>query len=244
MHLSTLFSNLLVAAQLVSLPGFAHGRYLAALIPDNPAHWFTPRQVCRVRTCDARLRCTNGGAAVLQDEEMNGGVGFQFYRTTTGGVAMQVQNTMDVRIHYTITGFHGHFFYAGEIGVGGVTVFFQHSHWDNWHNQDFDIAVTYRFDGKRKRDLLIGQSAQGEGKEIQFLKRIIRLTLLAMENGSTDAPEKPHGSSTNVDVHPNPKGHQGTGVTDKKPKTVGGGPACPGGCRSGEWHYECRPKCT
>ncbi|KAE9978879.1 hypothetical protein EG327_007217 [Venturia inaequalis] len=229
MHLSTLFSNLLVAAQLVSLPGFAHGRYLAALIPDNPAHWFTPRQVCRVRTCDARLRCTNGGAAVLTDEEMNGGVGFQFYRTTTGGVAMQVQNTMDVRIHYTITGFNGHFFYPGEIGVGGVTVSFQHSHWDNWHNQDFDIAVTYRFDGKRKRDLLIGQSAQGE----------------AMENGSTDTPDKPHGSSTNVNVHPNPKdqqkGHQGTGVTDKKPK---GGPACPGGCRSGEWHYECRPKCT
>ncbi|KAE9985685.1 hypothetical protein EG328_007099 [Venturia inaequalis] len=240
MHLSSLFSKLLVAAQLVSLPSFAHGRSLPR---DSSVYPLEPRQTCRLRTCDSESTVQEGGTDILQDEELNGQIEFLWIRVMGGGVALSITNGLDVHVHLTVSAFGGHFFQSEEVGAQGVTMIMKDAHWPIWHNQVVVLQLSYRFGDAKltgkpsgikpkkaggKRNLSIDQSVQGE----------------ATENGSTDTPAKPHGSSTNVNAHPNPKGQQGTGINDKKPKTVGGGPACPGGCRSGTWRRECRQTCV
>ncbi|KAE9977929.1 hypothetical protein BLS_001021, partial [Venturia inaequalis] len=185
---------------------------------------------------------------ILQDEELNGQIGFLVMRTQAGGVALRVENGLDVRVHLTVSGFGGRFFQAQEVGAGGVTMVLNNAHWDVWHDEIIDVALAYRFG-----DATLSGKPYKIGPKMLFVDDIVQVE--AVENDTSDTPtkDKSHGkppANTNLRPDPkgnqpvDPKGHQGTGINDKKPKTVGGGPACPGGCRSGTWRQECRPICT
>ncbi|KAE9968834.1 hypothetical protein EG328_007257 [Venturia inaequalis] len=169
-------------------------------------------------------------------------------RTQAGGVALRVENGLDVRVHLTVSGFGGRFFQAQEVGAGGVTMVLNNAHWDVWHDEIIDVALAYRFG-----DATLSGKPYKIGPKMLFVDDIVQVE--AVENDTSDTPtkDKSHGkppANTNLRPDPkgnqpvDPKGHQGTGINDKKPKTVGGGPACPGGCRSGTWRQECRPICT
>lgn len=173
MHLSTLFSNLLVAAQLISLPSFAHGRFLAE---DGVAHRLDARQTCAVRNCQHNVQVLTNTEYVL--EELDGEIGFTFESTWRGGVNLRVTNGIGVGLHVTITGFNGGFTQVVDIGANGATVSLNGAYWQVWNHAYVQIAVTYRAPlgakakagtkpskAGAKRDLL------GEGTDIQILKR-------------------------------------------------------------------------
>ncbi|KAE9964543.1 hypothetical protein BLS_008248 [Venturia inaequalis] len=239
MHFSTLFSNLLVATQLGSLPSLAHGRSVA-LLPASLAYSLEPRQTCATRHCGINVPVLAGQAAILEDEEMDGSLEFVLFRTNTGGVAMGITNGLGVQLLVRVAAFNGQFHQDQDVGAHGVTMTMTGAHWDIWHGNEIRIDVAYRYGLAKlsakphtakpnkaggKRDLLIDASAQGE----------------AIENEKRDAPVKPQGSQP---LHVDPKGHQATGINDKKPKGGGGGGGCPGGCTAGSWRTECRPRCT
>ncbi|KAE9971821.1 hypothetical protein EG328_005352 [Venturia inaequalis] len=219
MHLSTLFSNLLVATQLGSYPSFAYGRSMAllpgrsmALLPDTPLHSLEPRQFCAVRDCNANVECFSGRMAVLNDEELDASIGLVLIRTSTGGVGLLVSNGLGVDIRVSVTAFNGQFHDFRDVGSAGINWVFPGAHYDIWHGNQVNLRVTYRMRLPGGGDTMIK---------------------------TRDVPDKSHGVQP---LHVNPKGHQATGVNDKKPKTAGG--ACPGNCNGASWTISCKGQCT
>ncbi|KAE9991734.1 hypothetical protein Vi05172_g5779 [Venturia inaequalis] len=231
MHLSTLFSNLLVATQLGSYPSFAYayGRSIA-LLPDTPSHSLEPRQFCAVRDCNTNVDCISGREAVLNDVGYDASISLTIIRTSTGGVGLLISNGLEVDIRVYVTAFNGQFHDYRDVGSAGVNWIFPGAHYDIWHGNEVNLRVTYRArlpGGGSKRVLSLASSAQGEATVVE----------------TRDVPDKSHGAQPlHVNPKGNPKGHQATGVDDKKPKTAGG--ACPGSCKGASWTVSCRGQCT
>ncbi|KAE9975443.1 hypothetical protein EG328_003180 [Venturia inaequalis] len=201
MHLSTLFSNLLVATQLGSYPSFAYayayGRSIA-LFPDTLSHSLEPRQFCAVHDCNVNVECQSGREATLHDDELDAAISLTIIRTSMGGIGLLIQNGLGVDVRVSVTAFNGQFRDYRDIGTAGVNWIFGGAHYDIWH---------------------------------------------ATVVETRDVPDKSHGAQPlHVNPKGNPKGHQATGVDDKKPKTAGG--ACPGSCKGASWTVSCRGQCT
>ncbi|RDI88748.1 hypothetical protein Vi05172_g1096 [Venturia inaequalis] len=225
MHLSTLFSNLLVATQLGSLPSLAYGSSVA-LLPDTPSHSLEPRQFCAVTDCNVNVVCQSGRASTLNDDELNASIELVLVRTNLGGVGLLISNGLGGDVRVSVTAFNGQFHDYRDVGSAGITWIFAGAHYNIWHGNEVNLRVTYRTrlpGGGGKRVLSLASSIQGEASVIE----------------TRDVPDKPHGAQP---LHVNPKGHPATGVNDKKPKTAGG--ACPGSCKGSSWAVSCRGKCT
>lgn len=177
MHISTLFSNLLVVAQIISLPSLIHGRFL---FEDSAAHPFEKRQTCAARTCNELVQARISQANIFMDHELQGALEFLWIAVDGNGVGIQIENGLGVIVHATIRAFNNEFYQIAEIGIHGLTLVLQGARWLNWHNQMVSVQLTYRAGvpvnkgqpqppkpkkAGGKRDLL------GEGMDVQFLKR-------------------------------------------------------------------------
>lgn len=264
MHLSTLFSNLLVAVQLISLPSFAHGRFLV-----EEAHQLQARQYCRLRSCTNLVTVLIGEALVLEDDDLGGEVEFKWIAINGNEVGIQTRNTIGVSVRAVIQGFSGAFTQAIQVGIGQQTFPLTNAHWLNWHNAQIRLTCTYAAGfpaqpyaakaGTKPKKAAGKRDQLGEGIEILVREEKITrmLTLLAVEYETADTPkEKTHGippagnhppagnyaPAGKQPTSPNPKAKGQLPYNESKPKTIGGG-GCQPSCNAGRWRTECRPRC-